>query len=40
MKTVYLVASGDLRTSANQTCGATQAAMDALGLKIAICGKA
>ena len=28
MKTVYLVASGDLRLSANQSCWAAQAAME------------
>ena len=28
MKTVYLIANGDLRTSANQKCEAAQAAME------------
>ncbi|HEY2342874.1 MAG TPA: hypothetical protein VGH90_07590, partial [Chthoniobacteraceae bacterium] len=28
MKTVLLIANGDLRTSANQTCEAAQAAME------------
>jgi hypothetical protein len=30
MKTVYLIANGDLRTSANQKCEAAQAAMEKL----------
>ena len=39
MKTVYLVASGDLRLSANQDCWAAQAAMeDQVGAAVARAG--